>query len=45
MELIYFVRANLIRLEKEKKPEDKSLFPIAIVANKIDEGNGDERLK
>lgn len=38
MELIYFLRANLIRLEKESKPEQKSRFQIAIVANRIDEG-------
>lgn len=44
MELIYFLRANIIRLEKEKKP-GKSRFQIAIVANKIDEGLGNDRSK
>lgn len=42
MELIYFVRANLIRFGKEEKPEPKSRFQIAIVANRIDEGINDE---
>ena len=45
MELVYFMRANLIRLEKEKKPGEMSRFQIAIVANKIDEGIGNERIK
>lgn len=43
MELIYFMRANLIRLEKI--PEQKSRFQIAIVANKIDEGISNEHIE
>lgn len=45
MELIYFLRANLIRLEKEKKPGKTFRFQIAIVANKIDEGTNNEPTK
>lgn len=43
MELIYFMRANLIRLEKEKRPGKMSRFQIAIVANKIDNGKDNQR--
>lgn len=43
MELIYFMRANLIKFEKE--PGQKSRFQIAIVANRIDEGIKDERIQ
>lgn len=42
MELIYFLRANLIRFGKEGKDEEKSRFQIAIVANRIDEGINNE---
>jgi hypothetical protein len=39
MELIYFVEANFIRLDKkEKLNENKSHFQIAFVANRIDKG-------
>ena len=42
MELVYFAEANFIRLSKKEKPESqKSLFQIAIVANKIDIGGDD----
>lgn len=45
MELIYFTRANIIRLEKEQKPAQTKRYQIALVANIIDEGINNERIK
>src|SRR5262245_28158387 len=38
MELIYFTRANIIRLENVEKPGPKKRYQIALIANTIDEG-------
>lgn len=43
MELIYFTRANIIRLEKEQKPVQTKRYQIALIANTIDEGIYNER--
>jgi hypothetical protein len=44
MELIYFTRANIIRLEKEQKPSPTKRYQIVLVANIIDEGKRNERI-
>lgn len=44
MELIYFTRANIIRLEKEQKSHSTKRYQIVLVANNIDEGNLNERV-
>lgn len=43
MNLIYFTRANVIRLEKDQKPDKMVRYQIVLVANTTDEGINHER--